>query len=483
MEYRFSNEINEMLRELEAQIMEEYDASKEVGVRVNLMPKSHNTMSQYEKIVDNSKVIAIMFEKLDKLNNDLKSSKLRLEDAKLSGKAEDIEQEENLIVRINALIEKLTIKIENYKKAMLASMKQKINELKSELEKRKARKDERNCKYCSKLENEIEQLEDKIKKLEEHVGEPEQIGKIEPIGDLVLTNVQNTHVDPRFVAIHETTPGMTKKYEQGILTDADDVVRPTKPGRWVRSFDYYDKLIRNQGVTDREGAIARCDEIEAEFAQNRPFGRTIGYHARIDAPGLLGRDEIVILLPATASPDQISNKYMTPYVYGIERCVGEEQDFHKGIAMQAMLTAFVFKQLGYDVETVKKRVFPHNFFTKFKQSCPNRMLYASILLQASKKREITEQEIKDIKEYVPWEVFTNLVTTFFERDKYPEELRRKFIYDMADYDAYMADPEGYNYEERRKNRHVPQTWMYEDSEYQNAIYKTKEEQKKIEKEI
>ena len=395
MEYKFSSEINQMLADLERKIMEEYDSSSEVGVRVNLMPKAHNTMSQYEHIVDNSDVIKRMHEKLAELKDELAGCTSRLELAKTEGRDEDVTEESKLAERLETLINKLEEKIE----------------------------------------------------------------KTKPTEDKVLINPHNAHEDPRFVAIHETTPGMTKKYEQGIMTEADEVIRPTKPGRWVRSFDYYDKLIRNQGVTDRESAIARCDEIEAEFAQDRPFGRTIGYHARIDAPGLLGRDEIVILLPATASPDQVSNKFVTPYVYGIERCVGEEQDFHKGIATQAMLTAFVFKQLGYDVETVKKRVFPHNFFARLKNSCPNRMLYASILLQASKKRELTEQELEDIKEYVPWEVFTNLVVDFFERDKYPEELRKKFIYDMADYDAYMADPQGYNYEERRKERHISKEWM------------------------
>ena len=395
MEYKYSDQINEMLRKLEAQIMEEYDTSKEVGVRVNLMPKTHNTMSQYEKILDNNEVIARMNEKLGELKVELAGCQSRMESFRNEENEEESIKEEKIAERLQVLIQKLEEKIE----------------------------------------------------------------KTKPTEDKIIVNEHNSHADPRFVVIHETTPGMTKKYEEGIMTEADEVVRPTKPGRWVRSFDYYDKLIRNQGITDRESAIARCDEIESEFAQDRPFGRTIGYHARIDAPGLFGRDEIVILLPATASPDQISNKVMTPYVYGIERCVGEEQDFHKGIATQAMLTAFVFKQLGYDEETVKKRVFPHNFFARFKQSCPNRMLYASILLQASKKRELTEQEIADIKEYVPWEVFTNLVTTFFERDKYPEELRRKFIYDMKDYDAYMADPQGYNYEERRKNRNISKEWV------------------------
>ena len=57
MEYKFSSEVNQMLADIERKIMEEYDSSPEVGVRVNLMPKSHNTMSQYEHIVDNSDVI------------------------------------------------------------------------------------------------------------------------------------------------------------------------------------------------------------------------------------------------------------------------------------------------------------------------------------------------------------------------------------------------------------------------------------------
>lgn len=393
MDYKFSEEINNMLRELEATIIEEYDSSSEVGVRVNLMNKSHNTMSEYEKILDNSDVIQKMHEKLEELEVELEGSKARLEIAKLDDNGRDIAEEEKICARLEALISKLEEKIE----------------------------------------------------------------KTKPTKSKVIINRQNAHEDPRFVAIHETTPGITKKYEQGIFTE--DVVRPTKPGRYVRGFDYYDKLIRNQGITDRESAIARCDEIEAEFAQDRPFGRTIGYHARIDTSGLLGRDEIVILLPATASPDQVSNKAVTPYVYGIERCVGEEQDFHKGIATQAMLTAFLFKQLGYDEKMVQKRVFPHNFFARLKNSCPNRMLYASILLQQSKKRELTEQELEDIKEYVPWEVFMNLVMTFFERDKYPQELRKKFIYDMNDYDAYMANPQEYDYETRKKDRHISKAWV------------------------
>lgn len=393
MEYKFSDEINQKLQKLEQKIIAEYDSSAEVGVRVNLLPKSHNTMSKFEKIIDNSDVIARMHEKLEELNIELNGCITRIETAKSQGNEEDVQKEQQIAEKIEKLIKKLEDKIQSTK----------------------------------------------------------------PTQNKVIINQHNEHTDPRFVAIHETSPGMTKKYEQGIMTE--DVQRPTKPGSWERSFDYYDKLIRNQGITDRESAIARCDEIEAEFAQDRPFGRTIGYHARIDAPGLLGRNEIVILLPATASPDQISNIKMTPYVYGIERCVGKEQNFHEGIAIQAMLTAFVFKQLGYDTETVTKRLFPHNFFAKFKNSCPNRMLYASILLQQSKKRALTEQELADIEEYIPWEVFTNLVKDFFERDNYPEELRKKFIYDMSDYDAYTKNPQEYNFETRLKNKNISKKWI------------------------
>ena len=30
---------------------------------------------------------------------------------------------------------------------------------------------------------------------------------------------------------------------------------------------------------------------------------------------------------------------------------------------------------------------------------------------------------------------------------------------MADYDAYFADPKGYDYEKRRKERHISKEWM------------------------
>lgn len=452
MEYKFDGKTNRMLRKLEEQILKEYDESSEVGVRVNLLSKMHNTMSQYEKIMDNSDVIERMHQKLDELNMDLEASNLRLDKARDESREEDAVQEENIIKRLDGLAKKLETKIANSEKAMIGAMNQKVGELKRNLEARRKKgkklkssfEIKKNNKYCNRLEEQIKDLEYKI-------------ANKESAGDLVVVNEQNTHMDPRFVVIHETTPGKTKKYEDGIMTE--NVERPTKPGRWIRSFDYYDKLIRNQGITDRESAIARADEIEAEFAQDRPFGRTIGYHARIDSPGLMGRDEIVLLMPATASPDQISNREMTPYVYGIERCGGEEQDYHKAVATQAMLAAFVCKEMGYDKELIEKRVFPHNFFAKFKNSCPNRMLYASILLQQGKKRSLTAQEKEDIKEYVPWEVFSNLVVDFFERDRYPEELKRKFIYDMNDYEAYVKDPEHYNYEERRKERHISEEWV------------------------
>ena len=344
------------------------------------------------------------------------------------------------------MAKKLETKITNSEKAMIGAMNQKVGELKRNLEARRKKgkklksslEIEKNNKYCNRLEEQIKNLEDKI-------------ANKESAGDLVVVNEQNTHMDPRFVVIHETTPGKTKKYEDGIMTE--NVERPTKPGRWVRSFDYYDKLIRNQGITDRESAIASADEIEAEFAQDRPFGRTIGYHARIDSPGLMGRDEIVLLMPATASPDQISNREMTPYVYGIERCVGEDQNYHLSIANQAMLTAFVLKEIGYDKEQAMKHIFPHNFFAKNNKACPARMLYASTLLRKSQKEALTDQDVEDIKEYVPWEVFTELVGEFIERDKYPQALEEKFIFDMDDYQAYTNNPQEYNYTQRRGLKH------------------------------
>ena len=114
-----------------------------------------------------------------------------------------------------------------------------------------------------------------------------------------------------------------------------------------------------------------------------------------------------------------------------------------------MLTAFVLREMGYDKDTAMRHIFPHNFFAKNNKACPARMLYASTLLRKSQKEKLTEQEIEDIKEYVPWEVYMKLVKTFLERDKYPQQLEEKFIYDMSDYEAYMKSPKEYNYRQRK----------------------------------
>lgn len=308
---KFSKEIDDMLEALKIEIMEEYDNSQEISVRVNLLPQGHNAMSEYEK------------------NNDKEI---------------------------------------------------------------------------------IENNNGKIKAINEH----------------------NTHADPINIAIHETAPGKTPTMEDGLETDSDEIERPTKPTAWTRGFERYDKLVRN-------GA----------GAEPRRYGSTVGYHARVDYPGLMGKPEIVIIEPAVCSPDQITNKELARYTYGIERCVGEEQDFHLAVANQAMLTAFVLREMGYDKDTAMKHFFPHNFFAKNNKACPARMLYASSLLRKSRNETLTEQEIEDIKEYVPWEVYMELVQTFLERDKYPQQLEEKFIYDMSDYEAYMKDPKGYNYRQRK----------------------------------
>lgn len=44
---KLSKEINEMLKTLTNEIMEEYDNSKEISVRVNLLPQGHNAMSEF----------------------------------------------------------------------------------------------------------------------------------------------------------------------------------------------------------------------------------------------------------------------------------------------------------------------------------------------------------------------------------------------------------------------------------------------------
>lgn len=50
--YSYKEEINKMLRELRDEIISEYDKSDEISVRVNLLPQSHNSMSELEKNED-----------------------------------------------------------------------------------------------------------------------------------------------------------------------------------------------------------------------------------------------------------------------------------------------------------------------------------------------------------------------------------------------------------------------------------------------
>lgn len=251
-----------------------------------------------------------------------------------------------------------------------------------------------------------------------------------------MINKHNEHADPINIAIHETTPNN----QTGVMKDgikSKGIKDPGKPQKNTRGAVRYDELLR-------------YGFLEAE--KRKRHGRTIGYHARIDYPGLLGRPEIVILEPAVCSPDQVTNAKFAKSVYGIERLCGEEQNYHLAVANQAMLTAFVLKEMGYDNEMAMKHIFPHNFYAKNRKACPARMLYASALVEKSKKIALTQEEIDSIKEYVPWEVFMGLVSTFLERDKYPQELREKFIYDMSDYDAYSKDPKNYNYSERKKQK-------------------------------
>lgn len=256
-----------------------------------------------------------------------------------------------------------------------------------------------------------------------------------------MINKHNEHADPINVAIHETTPNN----KTGIMKDgvkSKGIKDPGKPEKNTRGAARYDKLLR-YGFLEEE--------------KRKRHGRTIGYHARIDYPGLLGRPEIVILEPAVCSPDQVTNAKFAKSVYGIERLCGEEQNYHLAVANQAMLTAFVLKEMGYDNKMAMKHIFPHNFYAKNKKACPARMLYASALVEKSKKTALTQEEIDSIKEYVPWEVFMGLVSTFLERDKYPQELQEKFVYDMSDYDAYNKDQKNYNYSERKKQK-VPRKY-------------------------
>lgn len=316
----YNEEIKEILRNLRNDIIREYDESEEIGVRVNLMPMSHNSMSEREKNEDG------------------------------------------------------TIKAEN--------------------------------------------------------------------------NYWNRHENPLNIAIHEATPGKTavmdytkqKENEKNKGVYVEDLELPTKPPKHICGWQRYDPLVRfGAKIKDKDGNL---------FTRYK-YGSTIGYHARIDYPGQFGRPEIVIIEPAVCSPDQIGNKPLAPYIYGIERCVGEEQNYHLAVANQAMLTAFVLREMGYDSKTAMTHVNTHNFWALNKKACPARMLYASNLVWQSEKRKLSNEEIDIIKEYVPFEVFMGLVKTFLERDIYPQELDQKFIYDMSDYEAYMKNPKAYNYRERK----------------------------------
>jgi len=296
MKYHFDEKTNQMLKELEMQILEEYDKSPEIHVRVRLLPLEHNATSKYHKELDEN-------------------------------------------------------------------------------------------------------------------------------GEMQFTiDESNEEHDKTVVAIHEATPGKS------------DGTMPTKPDENVVGINRYEKLLINED-------------------KNEGYGTTIGYHAMIAQPGLMNRPEIVLYMPATFSPNQIGNPNYQKYAYGIERLCGDKQNYHLAIANQAMLTAFVLKEIGYDKQAAMRHVFPHNFLAKNKKDCPARMLYASRLLDKTKDgAELTQEELEVIKEYVPWQVFHSLVGRFLEREKFPQELEEKFIYDLDDYKAYMENPQEYNYSERRKNK-------------------------------
>lgn len=235
-------------------------------------------------------------------------------------------------------------------------------------------------------------------------------------------NAHRTDTPVTTVAIHEATPGKP------------DGSMPTKPPRFKTNIAHYEKILRDGTPSDP-----------------RLYGSTIGYHSMIAYPGIMGNPEIVIYLPATCSPEQIANSALTKYTYGIERLCGEEQNYHMAIANQAMLAAFVLREIGYDRNSAPNHVFPHQFLAKNNKACPARTLYATELLEKKKAgQRLSLEDEEAIKEYVPWDVFSNLVEVFFERNRFPQELEEKFIMDKSDYEAYMQDPEGYNYSERKK---------------------------------
>lgn len=254
---------------------------------------------------------------------------------------------------------------------------------------------------------------------------PEYEKTIDENGTLRITNNPNNKNHTKsLVAIHETTPGKS------------DGSMPTKPPESEINQAYYEKILFN-GSKDKV----------------LPYGDSIGYHAMISSPGIQNKQEITLYLPAICSPYQVGNANFSEYAYGIERLCGDKQDYHLAVANQAMLTAFVLREMGYDKEAAMRHFMPHHFFAKpdkngNKKACPARMMYASELLK--KEEPLTPEELKIMEEYVPWEVFSNLVLNFFERNKYPEQLEEKFIWDMEDYHAYMENPETYNYAERKK---------------------------------
>lgn len=247
------------------------------------------------------------------------------------------------------------------------------------------------------------------------------------------------------------TPGTERFRPKGIKSKISDIA--TKPKHHSAEELYA------EGITEEERSnlfkgnrgVNHYDKLARNMGYNQGHGRTILYHAGIYDKGLMDRPEIEILMPATASPDQVSNSSVTPYIYGIERCVNENQNFHLAIANQAMLSAFVLREMGYDDKKIATmyHVLPHNALAKNHGACPARIMDASILVEESKGRTISKKEMDTILEYVPWSVFQALVMEFFERNEFPEELEKKFIYDMSDYEAYMKDPEGYDYRERR----------------------------------
>lgn len=239
----------------------------------------------------------------------------------------------------------------------------------------------------------------------------------------VTVNPQNRENVSTYVVVHETTPNQDK-----------DI--PRKPAADDRNLEHYELLLK-RGRNDYE------------------YGDTIGYHALISCDKETNENQIILYLPAITSPDQVGNVNMTPFVYGIERLVHEGQNFHLAIANQAMLSAFYLSELGYNKNQILSHVFPHKFYAKNRKDCPARMLYATKLIEETKSgKQLTDEEKAIIEEYVPWQVFMNLIKTFALRKQYPKDLKDKFIFDLEDYEAYQADPISYNYQEQKSKKNI-----------------------------